>query len=353
MRQSLTIDQITRLVSTLGQECTYLIEGHMGSGKSSILANMKKANPGAYNYVYLDCTQLDVGDVQCPVPNADKSAISFLPNEMFFSGGDVPLCLMFDELGKANRQIQNVCLPIIHERRVGNRKLPSGSIVFATTNLGAEGVGDTMLPHVVDRMTVVEMAKPQSEAWIDWGMRNNVHPIVLAFAQEFPSIFADFRDVKNASDNKYIFHPQAQRRKFITHRGMERVSHHMHAAEKLGDSDALHAAIAGTVGDCAAADLMAYSVLFSHLPQRATVIQNPTGASVPDNPAACIMMAYNAVGWVNRTDLGNIVTYIKRLPQEIQALFATQVMRNRDKQSVACTHNVFKTFVLDNGWMLM
>ena len=47
---------------------------------------------------------------------------------------------MVDEFGKANPSVKNGMLVPMLERTIGKTKMPEGSIVFATTNLGVEGV---------------------------------------------------------------------------------------------------------------------------------------------------------------------------------------------------------------------
>ena len=85
---------------------------------------------------------------------------------------------------------------------------PEGSIIFATTNLGAEGVGDLLPPHARNRITVVTARKSTSDEFIDWGISNGVDHSVLGFVREFPQVLQGFEDVKNPDDNPYIFHPK-------------------------------------------------------------------------------------------------------------------------------------------------
>ena len=62
---------------------------------------------------------------------------------------------MVDEYGKANPAVKNAMLRLMLERKIGSYTLHPDSLVFATTNLGAEGVGDLLPPHARNRMTVI------------------------------------------------------------------------------------------------------------------------------------------------------------------------------------------------------
>jgi MoxR-like ATPase len=88
---------------------------------------------------YIDCALLDLGDLQMP---RVTDSVEFVPNKMFV--GDEPLIIMLDEIGKAMRPVQNALLTLLLEHRIGNHKLPEGSVVFGTTNMArcrAHGAG--------------------------------------------------------------------------------------------------------------------------------------------------------------------------------------------------------------------
>ena len=96
--------------------------------------------------------------------------------------------------------------------------------MFATGNLGAEGVGDTIPAHARNRMTIVTARKSTSDELIEHGINNRWEPSVLGFIREFPQVLQGFEDVKDPNDNPYINHPKAQRQSFITPRSLEAAS---------------------------------------------------------------------------------------------------------------------------------
>lgn len=350
----LSLNQAANLIINTGAHVTYLVEGNMGWGKTSTMKMFKQHyGEDAFNYITVDCTQLDVGDVQIPAVDNVDGVTRYLPNEMFVGTNDKPMFICFDELGKASRPVQNACLPIMLERRVGNRKLHPDSRVFATTNLGAEGVGDTLQSHARDRMSILEVRKPTGEEWIGWGLNNNINPALLAFANETEQLFQDFRDVKSPSDNPYIFHPKEQRSKFVTGRGLEFASHILNAREKTQDELATQAAIAGVIGPRAAADLVAYVTLADKLPSYASIQADPMHARLPvDSPAAMCMTVWNCVAKVTMDDFENVLQYVCRLPLEIQSMYATELVRMRSKQAMAVRNRKFSEWVAKNSWSL-
>ena len=76
---SLDFNQTLRIL-TLAQG-SVLVEGHMGSGKSSLLQPVAEARGS--KPIYLDCSSLDLGDLFLPDLNNkdDKACIRFIPNE--------------------------------------------------------------------------------------------------------------------------------------------------------------------------------------------------------------------------------------------------------------------------------
>lgn len=181
MNMTLSINQIFKLISTNGADKTYIIEGPVGSGKSSIV---KLFDQAAYNVVTVDCTQWDVGDVQIPSVDKERRVVEFLPNVLLMGDRTKPMVILLDEIGKASRPVQNALLPVMLERRVGVEPLPTGSIVFGATNLGIEGVGDLFQIHACNRVSFIEMRPPTADEWVDWALQNNVNEAMLAWVKE-------------------------------------------------------------------------------------------------------------------------------------------------------------------------
>lgn len=349
----LSINQIFKLVSVNGMDKTYIIEGPMGSGKSSIT---KLFDTTKYNVVTVDCTQLDVGDVQIPAVDKERRIVEHLPNVLFTGDRSKPMVIMLDEIGKASRPVQNALLPILLERRVGVESLPAGSIVFGTTNLGIEGVGDLFQAHACNRVSFIEMRAPTADELVEWGLANGMHEAVLAWIKEDGRrILGDFRDFDSPTDFPYGFHPKDKRRSFTTARSVYLASIELRDDRRraIGDPDITLAAIAGNIGQRAALDLMAFVQLADKLPSWALICNEPDRAPVPeDNAAAMMMVAHRAVMRVDRATFDNVMTYIKRLPKEIQCVFATQLLRMRDKSAWVALKQGFSQWVAENHWIL-
>lgn len=346
----LNMQQIQKLISVNGGEKTYIIEGGIGTGKSS-LVNL--FDPNIYHRVVVDCTQFDVGDVQMPNIDRERRVFEFLPNALLMGDGTRPCVIMLDEIGKASRPVQNALLPVLLERRVGMVPLPAGSIVFGTTNLGAEGVGDLFQAHACNRVSFIEMRCSTADEWIDWGLRNGVHEAMLAWCkEEGPRLFGSFKDHAKPADFPYGFHPAEKRRSFVTPRSLYLASIELREDRRaaINDADATLAGIAGNIGPRAALDLMAYVQLADKLPAWDLIINEPTKAPVPDNAAAIMMVVFKSVMRATSQTLDSILVYVQRLPKEMQCVFASQLLRSG--KAWAATNGSLNKLIRDNHWLL-
>jgi energy-coupling factor transporter ATP-binding protein EcfA2 len=346
-----SIDEIVQLLLHVGGKRTVVIEGDMGIGKSTLLKILKKLLPD-HVACYLDGTTKDLGDLFIPDLDRQAGCVSFLPNEQFGVHLGKPVILMLDELGKANPSVKNALLVVILERMIGNQPLPEGSIVFGTTNLGAEGVGDTLPPHARNRIITVRMRKPSSEEWINnYAINNDVHPSVMGFVKEFPQVMQSFTDVTNPEDNPYIYHPKRQANAFCTPRSLECASDILHQREHLSD-DTLTGALIGTIGERSALDMMAFVKLADKLPTLESIKNDPSNAIVPDSASAVCMVVYRALSTIDRDWVDAWITYMKRLSAEAQGLFAMGVKPSSyGKRSLVMQNKQFTQWAMDNNYM--
>lgn len=202
---ALSLDQIEAAIIAGGDKRTMLVQGHMGTGKSSLLKALAKRLP-THTPCYFDCTTKDLGDITIPQLQTidDHGFVRYVTNEELGLHLGKPIILMIDEYGKANPAVKNAMLRLMLEREMGSYKVQG--IIFATTNLGAEGVGDILPPHARNRITVVTSRKPTHMEWIEWGINHGVDHTLLGACKDFPQWFQSFEDVKDPEQNPYIFH---------------------------------------------------------------------------------------------------------------------------------------------------
>ncbi len=74
----LSINQCANIIGAVGSHTSVLVEGPSGSGKSSMLYMLATRFPG-HRAVYIDCTQIDVGDIQLPAVDHATGTSTFYP----------------------------------------------------------------------------------------------------------------------------------------------------------------------------------------------------------------------------------------------------------------------------------
>jgi len=346
MNLSINLKQATTLIRNVGTTNTVLLRGQPGVGKSSILATLGRELPD-YQMCYIDCANLDLGDLAMPVIDRENMTTSYAPNVRFGIGRNQtrPVALMLDELGKSLRPVMNMLLPTVLEHRVGDVLLPTGSIVFATTNLDTDGVGDNIPAHAYNRMTVVNLANPTVEQWLEWASDNDIAPEVMAFAKQYPQIFDCYTDLDPKAKNPYIFNPLTGNVKaYCSPRSLEKASNLIKMRHVLGD--ALLPALAGTVGESAARDMDALIHLADQLPLFENIVKEPYKAKVPTSAGALFILSFMLAARADAKTIDAVMDYSDRMANEsfeAHALFITSLASNKAKVGMACGSRKFTT----------
>ena len=322
MQQTISLNEFANAVINVGSEVSVIAQGEPGIGKSSMLKVIKDKLP-THETRYIDCALLDLGDLQMPKVS---DSVEFVPNKMFVSDSGQPLVVMLDEIGKAMRPVQNALLTLLLEKRIGNHKLPEGSIVFGTTNLATDGVGDKVEAHARNRVCFVTVQKPDADQWLNWAMDNDVSAEICAWVKNYPHALASYTD-ENQADNPYIYNPRKSQSSFVTPRSLEKASHFIQKRDMLGDA-VVQTCLAGCVGQSAALDMMAYIHVADKLTAWEVIIEKPESAPVSKDQIANMIMAYGAVTRVTKETVDAFMTYLDRLPSEIQIMFLSSLIKS-------------------------
>jgi hypothetical protein len=301
----------------------------MGSGKTSLLKSLATEFPD-HIPCYFDSTTKSLGDVMIPkLKDLDgNDFVRFAPNEEFGVHFGKPVILMIDEYGKADMSTKNALLRVMQEFQIGSYPLPEGSMVFATTNLGAEGVGDLVPPQGRNRITVVKLRKSTAMELIEYGISDGWEPLVLGWIKDNPHCMQSYEDVKDPDENRLIYHPRSSREAFVTHRSLHKASMWL-SNRHLMDRQTLIAALIGTIGEAAAMDMATFIDMADKLPTLDSIKNNPESALIPNNAAAVCMVVYRVLGCIEREWVDAWHTYLQRLPSEAQAMFVNGVRSSK------------------------
>lgn len=338
--------EAAKLIAANGSKISYVIEGEPGTSKSSILKTLEKNLGNAYEYIYIDVPLKDIPDIALSMPDHETQMVKAYTNSIWV-GTDAkkPKVIMLDEVFKGSEYVKLMMNRLLLERTVGGLVLPEGSIVFGTTNLATDGVGDRTNGHTNSRVSRITMRKPSLQEWTHWATNNNVNDIVLAWVQQNPKMFTSYMEEEfNDKEHKegvgifnYIFHPQHNNKAYVAPRTLELASHQLHNMDLVGHS-LTEKALIGTIGLKAALDMSAYIALGADLPMSEDIEKSPEHARIPKNPIAKLIMVYKSTQYLTDDNLDKYVQYFERFDNlELMVMWVRTILNIDGLRSI--THN--------------
>ena len=351
-KKSVSIKELRKLIPLISEELTVVVQSEPGCGKTSLLSMIAEDNGDKwrspsdgtsiegdkFDYIYVDCPVKDMSDIGMTIPNHATKQLEYYVSSLFNLGDDKPKYILLDEFMKSPKLLQVVFTRMMLERMAGDRALPAGSRVFATSNNASDGVGDSMLAHAGNRVCIVEMAKPTANEWLEWAgqPQNAISRVVRAFVSMFPRCLASYKEGDVQKDNPYIFKPNSGALSFVSPRSLAKCDVIVRNRDALGEN-ATEVALAGTIGIAAAGDMAAFMSMEKTLVDVKDIIKAPSTVAVPKEISAQLMIMFQAVDVLDTQDgLTKFMEFVERIPSnEVQGVFFTMMLRNQKSIKLA------------------
>ena len=351
-KKSVSIKELRKLIPLISEDLTVVVQSEPGCGKTSLLSMIAEDNGDKwrspkdgtsiegdkFDYIYVDCPVKDMSDIGMTIPNHVSKTLEYYVSSLFNLDDNKPKYILLDELMKAPKLLQVVFTRMMLERMAGDRALPKGSRVFATSNNSSDGVGDSMLAHAGNRVCIVEMAKPTANEWLEWAgyPQNAISRVVRAFVSMFPRCLASYKEGDAQKDNPYIFKPSSGVLSFVSPRSLAKCDVIVRNRDALGEN-ATEVALAGTIGHSAAADMAAFMAMEKTLIDVRDIIKAPSTVTIPREISAQLMIMFQAVDVLDTQDgLTKFMEFVERIPSnEIQGVFFTMMLRNQKSIKLA------------------
>lgn len=337
---TVTIKQVTEAIKVIGEDVTVMVLSEPGCGKTSILKQIAIDNgdqwrrPGDYyetdsrDYIYIDGPNKEMMDIAASIPNHETKALEYYVASIFNLDNPRPKVVMIDEALKVPKLMQPIYTRMFLEKTVGDRPLPDGSIVFATSNNSSDGVGDTLPAHTANRLALVRMQKPSMREWLEWADINGISPITRATVAMYPRMLASYLDA-GQEENPYIFMPSKQMMSFVSPRSLEKADK---IIKKKLSEDVTLSLLCGTIGERAARDMTAFISLESKVTPITEVLENPDTVTMPkdEDAAALLLMIFQALDHVDNQDkLSAFQRFVNRITsREIQSIWFVCLLRS-------------------------
>lgn len=347
METEVTLQEAADIIVATGKTNTFHLIGEPGVGKTSMHTQI--AERLGMKAVYIDVPNTELGDLGIPMPDRETGTTKLYPAEHWGFHLNEPICLMLDELTKGAPAVKNMLHPLLTvPRRIGGLTLHPDSVVITAGNLTSDAVGDVMASHTRNRLSVLHVKKPTPQEWITWGMEK-IAPIVLAWVREFPQVLASYRDASQG-DNHYIYNPKFAQRSFVSPRSLELASNIIKQRDNFSPI-ALLSALEGTIGGTGARDLFTFIEIADTLPRWEDIMENPSSAVVPSNPAALCILAFGAVQRIDKDNISKWFEYLKRTPKELQSVFCITASKNEDRKRVLFGSKSFIEWATANQYL--
>lgn len=341
---------------------TPVIVSEPGVGKTSILKLIAESNgdkwrragdnyeSDKFDYIYVDCPSKDFMDIAGTIPNHVEKSLEQYVGALFKLDSPKPKVIMLDEVFKVPKLMGVLFTRLQLERMVGDRPLPVGSIVFATSNNSSDGVGDSMQAHQGNRVCIMRMEKPDARRWIKWAGDNGISSTIRAFVAMNPRVLNSYMD-GGQENNEFIFNPTkpTQTVSFISPRSLAKCNRIVKNRNAWGKA-AADVALAGTIGLSGAKLMSVFIDMESQVMPTKDIIADPMGVTVPEDVAALCMVMINAVDDIHtQDDLSKFMQFVQRMKQdELQSLFFTMLLDNKRTTKLAAGNETVKQWAMTN-----
>ncbi|WP_321853287.1 ATP-binding protein [Paraburkholderia tropica] len=318
------------LLAYVPQRLPVIVSGRPGVGKSDIVEQV--ANELDHDLLISHPVVEDPTDSKgLPFAAPDGQSARFLPFgdlERALQARKRPLIWFLDDLGQAAPSVQAAKMQLLLARRIGEHKLPDNVTFLAATNRRKDNAGVSgILDPLMDRFaTHVELVADIQE-WTSWALTHGVPAELVAFLRFRPDLLSAQKaagDIsKSPSPRSWNF---VARTMGVVPKDLELISY------------------AGSVGEGAAKELMAFIGIYRELPSPDAILAAPDAAAIPTAPSALYAISAALAMYAKESNLARVLVYVNRLIDagcaEFAALLVTDAVRKTP--ALASTHDFIR-----------
>lgn len=300
-------------VAGRGRDAQYIIPYWVsgpGIGKTTMIKDIAKSM--GLKPVALLGSQYDPAELAgwaLPIEGGDRMKRS-IPD--WFPDGSEPTLLILDEMPQSTVAVQNIFAQMVNEHRVGSHLLPDNCYIVAAGNRTSDKAGTNTIPtHLRDRLLYVEI-EADVEDTIAYFSSIGVDERICGYLRHRPDYLHQFDKDADACPSPRSWERMSTILKFPI------------------DPLCMTYAMNGQIGKAAAADFMGYLKVTLQMPDIDDLIKQPSTAAIPTNPAILHAVCAALSRRMSDTNAANIVTYLRRIPQQEFAAFVIRDAFSRD-----------------------
>lgn len=183
MHASVTITpaQLPQLLLSVSVVRPVFLWGQPGIGKSSLVEQF--AATVGLECVSLLGTQLAPEDI-IGVPQIVDGRTRFCPPELI--ARDVPYVLFLDEMNGSSHEVQKAFYSLVLDRRIGNYRLPEGSVVIGAGNRSHDSaIVRSMSSALINRFVHLHLT-PSADDWLAWAVPAGIDQRIVDYIRNRP-----------------------------------------------------------------------------------------------------------------------------------------------------------------------
>lgn len=325
---SCTPDEAKELIKSLAKlKLSFMLWGATGVGKSEAVRQLAAELNSELRDIRLCQKQpTDIGGL--PALDHDNQQTVFYPPAFLAPRADgKPVVLFFDEISLAPDDTKGAVLGILEERRQGNVEIPDNWIIVAAGNRPEDLANARGLGAAANRRLLHVVIEPQLEATLEYFIKINVAPEVLAFLKVFPQHLSG---EESARQQKHELYPRPA--------SWEKVSNVLRELRKA-DKRTKHLAVAGIIGDSVAAEFMMLAEEVKNMKSVDDLLEiqrktpSKIGKFLPDTVNGLYALSFAIVSRASEEIAVELLELVNRLDEQPDERFAALPMR--DLQTMA------------------
>jgi len=311
-----TISQARSMLAKLVQlRLVPMIHGSPGLGKSAIVNSFSQE----YGLKLIDlrlaaCDPTDLNGF----PFMSNGRGSYLPMDTFPVEGDtIPQgftgwALFLDEVNGGSLDVLKAAYKLILDRMVGQHKLHPNVVIICAGNLDTDGaIVNEMGTALRSRMVHIQMAVSMKD-FLTHAREEHFDPRITSYLGFKPdhlyTLTEDFTDFTFACPRTWDFANKILKNNDIL------------------DPDTLPM-LSGALSEGVGREFVAFCKIEADLPKMAQIINNPSTIQMPQETSILWALTGTIGSQMNPTNVGPLVTYVKRMPKEFQVITLRESIR--------------------------
>ena len=300
------------------------LTGSPGMGKSAIAKQI--AEDFDLCLIDIRLAQCDITDI-CGFPQIDKERhkASYVPMSTFpLEGDELPTnpktgkphkgwLLFMDELSSAPLAIQAASYQIVLDKMVGQYRLHPEVRTMAAGNLATDkAIVNSLSTAMQSRLIHLTLAHGDHKFWLDWAEENDIDQRILSYIRFSP-------------DSLHRFDPNHADKTFPCQRTWEFTNALIKNRDPYPIKDI--AIIAGTIGEGAAREFLAFCDIYQSIPTFMEIVRNPLTVKFDPEPST----SYALTGLISKEttekNLVPVIAFLERMSIEMQVIAMRSIIK--------------------------